>query len=156
MARRQWASLLYGPAAHKRSLSGVPVLALRTVPADVGSPSPGVDAEPGVGGQARLPRVSWESRGRCHPATCPGVSQLTLGASVTASVKCRKGGKTEHGNACGHFCFQDLGSSQPLDRVGGRQEGRRGMVPAAHLLTPSVPCRMRCRGACAPWGAAAV
>lgn len=39
-------------------------------------------------------RVSWESRGRCHLATCPRVSQLTLGASVTASVKCRKGRKT--------------------------------------------------------------
>ena len=109
--------------------------------------TPGV----GVGGQARLPRVSWESRGRCHPATCPRVSQLALGASVTASVKWRGGGKTEHCNARGLFCFQDLGSSQALDRVGGRQEGRRGTVPAAHLLTPQCPAGCDA-GVRAPWG----
>lgn len=42
----------------------------------------------------------------------------------------------EHRHAWGLFCFLGQGPEQPLDGVGGRQEGRRGVVPAAHLQGP--------------------
>lgn len=119
----------------KRSLSGVPVPAPGTVPAevgDVGGPAPPAPGEVGAGrastNRPRGPgRVSWFS-----------------GLSYCICEMERRQAKGAF-ECLGFFFFvffallSRLGSSQPLDRVGGRSGGDRACRPPADSF--SIRCQ---------------